>query len=266
MVRSLLTVLALAVGLIWTTPAAAQTPGLLGREIVASVAGPGPDETRTLWIALPPDYDAPDQRLYDVVYVLDGRGLFPTAVAAARFLTAYEGAAPVIVVGVDSLSPALRRRDFTPTLGAAAPGEAGQADAFADFLARTVLPHVDGAYRTGQHRLLVGHSLSGLFALHVRAARPDLFSDHAAISPTLGWDGAEIVDRLGAGAAAPTGSAFVSMADDAPPYQAAMDGLEQAVGGRPGWTLARFPDESHVTTVPPALFDAMRSWAASSAP
>lgn len=266
MVRPLLAQLALVVALVWAAPAAAQTPGLLGREIVVSVAGPEAGEARTLWIALPPDYDGPDQQRYDVVYVLDGRGLFPTAVAAARFLTAYEGAAPVIVVGVDSLTPALRRRDFTPTVGPAAPGEAGQADAFAEFLARTVLPRVEGAYRTGERRLLVGHSLSGLFALHVRAARPDLFSDHVAISPTLGWDGAEIVNRLGVGTAAPTGLTYVSMADDAPPYQAAMAGLEQAVRGQPGWTLARFPEESHVTTVPPALFAAMRLWAAASAP
>lgn len=238
-------------------------PQLLGRETVVSLPGPTRAETRLVWVALPPDYEAWPDRRYDVVYVLDGRGLFPSAVAAARFLATYEGAPPVIVVGIDSLGPAERRRDFTPTPGDGPPQGSGGAAAFLDFLAETVLPHVDGAYRTRPRRLLIGHSLSGLFALHVRLSRPDLFAHHLAISPTLGWDGAEILSRIaepprrtGQG----LGSAYVSMADDAPSYLAAMAELERLVVRRPEWTLARFPGHSHVTTVPPALFAGMRLW------
>jgi tetratricopeptide (TPR) repeat protein len=45
------------------------------------------------------------------------------------------------------------------------------------------------------YRILAGHSLGGLFAIHAMVSRPDLFNSYVAVSPALQWDNQVAVKR-----------------------------------------------------------------------
>lgn len=238
---------------------------LIGAEI--SISLPIADNaSRALWVSLPPDYEQAAGRRYPVMYVLDGRGLFPIATASARFLSVFEGAPEMIVVGIDSASQAARRRDFTPVRAPAdAEDVSGHADSFSAFLVKTVLPRVERDFRADGRSILVGHSLAGLFTLDARLKGLPAFDGYIAISPTLPWAGNEIMNRIERqpreSGAEKGPFVFVSMAADTPSYVTQMDRLQSLTSGvASDWHLARFPDETHVSTIPVALVRALRAY------
>lgn len=147
-------------------------------------------EPRVVDVALPPGYATNTAQRYPVIVVLDGEVEHEIAAATARFYAAMAMLPPVIVVGVRNTD---RMRDMT-TPGAAGftvPPEArtaGGADRFLEFLAAELLPWVDGRYRTAPLRVLVGHSLSGLLALHALARRPALFTGYIVMEPAAWWN------------------------------------------------------------------------------
>ena len=146
-------------------------------------------EQRLIDVSLPRGYDA-DSARHPVIVVLDGDPQVEAAAAIARSY-ALSGMMPrAIVVGVRNTN---RMRDFTP---APAPGfqvppqatGAGGADNFLRFVADELLPWVDRNYRTAPMRVLVGHSLGGLFALHALAQRPTLFTGWVVMEPSTWWN------------------------------------------------------------------------------
>ncbi len=167
---------------------AAGTPVDAGKSysIPSTVLG----ETRVVDIQLPAGYAANPNRRYPVLVVLDGEFEFPIAAAMARFYASVTHLPPLIVVGVRNTD---RTRDLTtaPAPGFAKPPEvetAGGADRFLRFLSDELLPYVDRQYRTVPMRVLVGHSLGGLFALHALATRPALFTGYLIMEPAAWWN------------------------------------------------------------------------------
>jgi alpha-beta hydrolase superfamily lysophospholipase len=55
------------------------------------------------------------------------------------------------------------------------------------------LPTVDRDYRTRPYRVLIGHSLGGLFARYALMNRPEVFNGYLIISPSLWWDDQALV-------------------------------------------------------------------------
>jgi predicted alpha/beta superfamily hydrolase len=96
-----------------------------------------------------------------------------------------------------------RNRDLTPThvthdyYGKAAPGFAssGGGDNFLDFLQEELIPQIEAKYRTQPYRILVGHSLGGLLALHALQSRPQLFQAYLTMDPSIWWDHGVLVRR-----------------------------------------------------------------------
>ena len=97
----------------------------------------------------------------------------------------------MIVVGIANTE---RTRDMTPpldepdTLIARMSQTAGGADNFLAFIRDELMPYINGEYRTAPYRIMVGHSLGGLVAVHSLITQPDLFNAYIAISPSL-WYG-----------------------------------------------------------------------------
>ena len=58
---------------------------------------------------------------------------------------------------------------------------------------------MNGNFRTERLRVLSGHSLGGLFALHVPASAPDAFDAYLAASPSADWDDGLVVKELAPG-------------------------------------------------------------------
>lgn len=229
-------------------------------------------------------FAAPDIRL-PVVFVPDGTVL-TTLTPAIATLGALQGLPPMTIVGISydfgAASPeeaslqafARRFTDFTPSaddesralimgmteqlFGAAWPKDApfGRADAFLAFLDDEVKPFVAARYPSTDvdDATLVGHSLGGLFALHVLFTSPESFGRYIVLDPTA-WGDVLIREEaelgnvsaqlfLGVSAALPPGAPVGS---PTPADQTASLDLQIRNSARDGlrYTYKVYPDETH---------------------
>lgn len=143
--------------------------------------------------------DAPESG-YPVLYVLDANAMF-AGFAEARRIQAFGGRDldKMIVVGVghpgDQIYDPRRMQDFTGPITAPALKQAyakypsGGRDAFRAFLLDELRPSIAKRYAVHpQRQALYGHSLGGLFALHLFFSYPGAFDAIIAASPSIWWD------------------------------------------------------------------------------
>lgn len=147
-------------------------------------------EPRAIDVALPSGYDADTSQRYPLLVVLDGEFEGEIAIAVSRFYGDAGQLPNTIVVGVRNTN---RNRDMTPApaAGFAIPPEAegaGGAERFLTFVSDELLPYLDQHFRTAPLRVLVGHSLGGLFAIYALDRRPDLFSGYVVMEPAAWWN------------------------------------------------------------------------------
>lgn len=252
------------------TPAPAAGPGAASSappDAAAAPAAPDPSgafrirsavlgEERSFVVLAPPGY-ATSGRRYPVVYFTDGSPSLALLATVTRFL-AQNGRMPeVILVGIDHAD---RVRDLTPSPGKfegaqpAAFKTAGGGDRFLSFLQDELIPHVERSYRTEPFRMLLGHSLGGLLAVHAQLARPGLFQATLALAPTLTWNGDEPVRRARealAGARGPRGVMVIVSPNDGPAAAKQAQALARTVRGASGLQVAavELPEEDHWSVV-----------------
>ncbi len=144
------------------------------------------------FVYLPYDYLTSKDR-YPVVYVLDAEYNAAFTAEAATVLAGNEKIPPSIIIGITTNN---RGRDFTPAgdKGWTPPQEmpsSGGADQFLNYIEKELIPFVNTNYRTESFKVIIGHSLGGLLAMHSFAIRPDLFQATIALESSLWWnDGA----------------------------------------------------------------------------
>jgi uncharacterized protein len=185
------------------------------------------NEERAYWVSLPRSYDDSTfaRQRYPVLYLLDGDAHFLTASGVVQFMGGGVNRnlqiPEMIVVAILNTD---RTRDMTPTRskisydGKEVPylGTSGGGDAFLKFLKDELLPRIDSTYRTLPYRILVGHSLGGLFALYALADSPEVFNAYIAVDPSLWWDNQAVFRRAESrlkGATRPRASVYISMAN-----------------------------------------------------
>lgn len=150
-------------------------------------------EKRTLNIYLPTDYTLRDSITYNVVYLLDGSADedFIHVAGLVQFNTFpwINRIPPTIVVGIANID---RRRDFTyPTTIEADKKKfptTGYSEKFIAFIEKELQPFIEGKYKTGNGKTLIGQSLGGLLATEILFKKPALFDKYIIISPSLWWD------------------------------------------------------------------------------
>jgi predicted alpha/beta superfamily hydrolase len=157
---------------------------------------------------MPPAYAGAEAARYPVLYMPDG-GLqedFPHVAATVDSAIRAGEMRPLIVVGIENTE---RRRDVTgPTEveedRKIAPRVGGSA-AFRRFFQDELMPQVRQRYRvtsgvtsgvTGETAIL-GESLAGLFIVETFFLQPELFDTYIALSPSLWWNGEELVRKAG---------------------------------------------------------------------
>lgn len=151
-------------------------------------------------------YAAPPPGGFPVIYVLDGGGYFGSFAESARLRSVFDGEiAPAVVVGIDypggDLADAMRRRywNLTPTeqapealaidRGYMGDVRGGGAGAFLEIIEREIKPRVRRRAPAAPGRdILFGHSLGGLFTLHVLFNRPEAFRTYLSLSPSIWWN------------------------------------------------------------------------------
>ena len=155
-------------------------------------------EERTILVRTPPGYDVNKNR-YSVLYMTDGDAHIGHTSSTIEFLARNGRMAELIVVGITNTD---RTRDLTPVKSKAtnpngdlqAPTSGG-ADKFLKFIETELIPDVEKRYRVHPYRILAGHSLGGLFAVHAMIARPGLFNSYVAVSPALQFANEEAIYR-----------------------------------------------------------------------
>lgn len=157
---------------------------------------------------------------FPVLYVLDANAFFPGFAGERRIEEfAREAGGAMIVVGVGYPTDQaydMERRQFDLTSawprmprppGASGPARTGGNEHFARFLLDQLRPEIARRYTVAADRQsLFGHSLGGLFALHMLYTRPTAFNAIIAASPSQWWNDGAILseerafaDRLAAG-------------------------------------------------------------------
>jgi predicted alpha/beta superfamily hydrolase len=157
------------------------------------------DEDRTILVHLPDDYGTSNKR-YPVVYVLDAEGTdrFTQAVAAITFNSGVRRLPKLIVVGIVNTD---RTRDLTPRK-VEQRSSSGGGDAFLEFIASELIPHVETKYRTAPYSILFGGSSGGTFTLYTLFGHPEIFNAYIASRPALNsvheytWDSSVIHRKL----------------------------------------------------------------------
>lgn len=147
---------------------------------------------------------------YPVLYITDGNACFCTAAMQAEMMER-----SVLIVGIGYPTPdrrepdILRLRDFTwtsPSDEVAADLEAylqsrsisyGGAEEFFRFLTEEVGPAVAASWEVDCGRsTLFGHSIGGLFALHLLLRHPESFRAYVAGSPSIWWNDKAILREV----------------------------------------------------------------------
>lgn len=193
--KTLAGVFALLVLVSSSAPAQAP-PGVTSFKINSAVLG----EERTILVRVPQGYETNKLR-YPAIYMTDGNAHIGHTSSTVEFLARNGRMSEMIVVGITNTD---RTRDLSPThvTTTVAGGDSalqfptsGGADKFLKFIETELIPDIEKRYRTNPYRILAGHSLGGLFAIHAMVSRPDLFQSYVAVSPALQWDNQVAVKR-----------------------------------------------------------------------
>jgi predicted alpha/beta superfamily hydrolase len=222
-------------------------------------------QERRLQIYLPSTYrDAPAAR-YPVLVLLDGEWNFHHVTGIVAFLSKNRRIPEMIVVGVPNVD---RFLDLTP-----APADTGihgrntgGAEPFRRFLVDELMPWLKTNYRAADFRVLVGHSLGGLFAIDAIVSDPTSFNDYIAVSPSLWWAGRALAHAAPDRLERITGERmlYFTTGDGEPSIKEPSEELAKALEQRklPGvkWKFRYLPGESHGTTPHRTVYDGLE-WA-----
>jgi predicted alpha/beta superfamily hydrolase len=151
------------------------------------------NRNRRIWVYLPPDYGKTAGKRYPVIYMQDGQNVFDKATSFAGEWGVDEtlnslataGDAGAIVIGIDNggRTRSEEYHQINPDTG-----RPGQADAYLDFLIKTLKPLVDSVFTTKPDRLntaIVGASSGASLALYGALKYPDVFGKAAMFSTPL---------------------------------------------------------------------------------
>lgn len=158
---------------------------------ISGFAMPQFSRTRAIWVYLPLDYTTSTKN-YPVFYLHDGQNVFDAYTSFAgewevdETLNALQQDSAdygCIVVAVES--DANRLEELTPYHNPQYGG--GEGDAYVQFIAQTLKPWVDSAYRTlstPEFTAIGGSSLGGLISFYAHQTYPQVFGKALVFSPS----------------------------------------------------------------------------------
>ncbi|WP_242219322.1 alpha/beta hydrolase [Bacillus cereus group sp. BfR-BA-01380] len=164
-----------------------------------------------IYIAKPKQPEPPSG--YPIIYVLDGNAFFQMFEEAVRIQAVRSektGIVPAIIVGIgyqikESFSSTYRFYDFTPPassliLPPKPDGKpwpvTGGANHFLEFFQEELKPELTKYFPIDTKRqTLFGHSLGGLFALHVLFTNIHAFQTYFISSPSIWWNNQSVLEK-----------------------------------------------------------------------
>lgn len=197
------------------------------------------NEQRDLLLYLPPGYESDTTTGYPVVYLLDGDTHFHSVTGILDQLSGNEVCPKMIVVAIPNTQ---RSRDLTPTRSLELPGGSqpdhmkttGGGGNFTAFIEKELFPYIENNYRTAPYRVLIGHSLGGLFVINMLLKHPQMFDSYLAIDPSMWWDDHRLwleSDSIFANNNFAGKTLFVSVANTMPPgMDTLLVGIDTTIG------------------------------------
>ncbi|MCK6610440.1 MAG: hypothetical protein L6Q78_05305 [Bacteroidia bacterium] len=148
--------------------------------------------TRKIWIYTPSDYDS-NSKSYPVLYLHDAQNVFDNATAfagewgvdEALDLREKSGKSTAIVVAIEH-GNAERLNEYSPYVNSRYGG--GKGNLYVDFLANTLKPYIDSAYRTQKDLAstgIGGSSMGGLISMYAALKYPSVFGKALIFSPAF---------------------------------------------------------------------------------
>lgn len=164
------------------------------------------NETRDVWIYLPPNYSDKyfQAQHYTVLYVLDGDAHFHSLSGLIQILGSGVNqtfAIPeMIIVSIPNTN---RIRDLLPTHSTTGNDgkdydffqPSGGTDNFLKFITDELAPKIESTFRTFPYRILIGQSFGGLTVLHALCTIPQAFNAYVALDPSLWWDNQSLLNQ-----------------------------------------------------------------------
>jgi len=145
----------------------------------------------------------------------------------------------------------------------------GGGDHFLDFIQKELMPQIEKRYRTSCYRVFAGHSLGGLMVIHTLITRPDLFQAYIAVSPSLQWNEQRTLhqaQQFFAEQAELKKALFFSLGNEGNtpiPWGKALSSCRKPLAAKAPkgfhWDSARYPDETHGSTVLRAHYAGLRT-------
>jgi predicted alpha/beta superfamily hydrolase len=223
------------------------------------------NEKRTLLIGKPDDY-VQGNSAHPVLILLDGDTHFHYTTGLTNSLARNQLIPGLIVVGILNTD---RVRDLTPpaldpavTVAVPTSGGAGN---FRSFIAEELMPWLGDNYRTHPYKILVGHSLGGLFAIDTLLEQPELFDAYIAISPSLQWDEQRLVERTNMRLATGSDShatLFMTAGNEGGPLLGGVRKFVAVLGEKEPqgieWHFEHMPLESHGSVPLPSTYQGLQ--------
>ncbi len=149
------------------------------------------DADKDVFVHLPKGYETDNkEKSYPVLYVLNRVENFNIAGQIVDFLASKGNIPPTIIVGVPHSGNS--RAEYKPYETDNPVKRRAAVDNLRAFFKTELIPFIDETYNTKPSRILVGHSLAGLFTTDVFLNEPELFNAYIALSPSY-HHGPEII-------------------------------------------------------------------------
>ncbi|WP_414000343.1 alpha/beta hydrolase [Flavobacterium sp. W1B] len=161
-----------------------------------SIEAPQLKTSKKIWVYLPKNYEN-SKKKYSVMYMHDAQNLFDSKTSYAGEWHVDEKLdsinAQIIVIGIEHGNDK-RMEELTPFKNEKYGG--GNADAYLEFIVKTLKPHIDRTYRTKtkkKNTLIMGSSLGGLVSYYAVLKYPEVFGKAGIFSPSF-WFSNKIFD------------------------------------------------------------------------
>jgi predicted alpha/beta superfamily hydrolase len=169
--------------------------------VARAVYSPQLDNTRDIFVWLPPTYTHDSTRRYPVIYMHDAQNLFDRYTSYVGEWGVDETLTALSAEGIDAIivglpnSGVTRVIEYSPYPSMLAADYNGKGDSYLQFITDTIKPLIDSTYRThpdAAHTGIAGSSMGGLISLYGMLTRPETFGFCGAFSVAY-WFGHEAI-------------------------------------------------------------------------
>jgi predicted alpha/beta superfamily hydrolase len=178
------------------TDTAAQESTASKQVSTFTIEAPQLHTTKKIWVYLPKNY-INSKKKYSVLYMHDAQNLFDSKTSYVGEWNVDEKLdsinAQLIVIGIEHGNDK-RMEELTPFKNDKYGG--GNADAYLEFIVKTLKPQIDKKYRTKvkkKNTLIMGSSLGGLVSYYAILKYPQVFGKAGVFSPSF-WFSDKIFD------------------------------------------------------------------------